>query len=159
MRFTSQNVEHTVQVGTLLGGLLAAGDVICLSGNLGAGKTAFTRGIAAGWRALERVTSPTFTLVHEHRRAEDNQTLYHVDCYRLHSEEDAWGIGLDDLLHGDGVVVIEWPEHIETTLPDHRLWIAFDIAGETQRQITVTAAGERYRELLDALRAKLPDLP
>ncbi|NLX11994.1 MAG: tRNA (adenosine(37)-N6)-threonylcarbamoyltransferase complex ATPase subunit type 1 TsaE, partial [Chloroflexi bacterium] len=95
MQLTSHSVEQTLHLGRALGELLRPGDLICLAGDLGAGKTALTRGIGAGWGAREAVTSPTFTLIHEHRRPQDDQVLYHVDCYRLHGAEDAWNIGLD----------------------------------------------------------------
>lgn len=149
---TTTSVAHTERIGSRLGELLHGGDVICLSGDLGAGKTAFTRGIGAGWHAHEPVTSPTFTLMHEHRRAADDQVLYHVDCYRLQGAIDAWNIGLEDLLHSDDTVVIEWPEHIDAALPPARLWITFTFLGDTQRHLSFQATGERYQTLLAALR-------
>ncbi|MBN1678687.1 MAG: tRNA (adenosine(37)-N6)-threonylcarbamoyltransferase complex ATPase subunit type 1 TsaE [Anaerolineae bacterium] len=147
----SYNVKQTETIGSCLGSLLEAGDIICLEGNLGAGKTALTRGIAAGWGAREPVTSPTFTLVHEHQRDADTQTLFHIDCYRLHSAADAWHIGLDDLFYGEGPVVIEWPRHIEDIIPAERLWITFTIEDGTQRHLTINAAGQRYNTLLHDL--------
>ncbi|RPI94387.1 MAG: tRNA (adenosine(37)-N6)-threonylcarbamoyltransferase complex ATPase subunit type 1 TsaE, partial [Chloroflexi bacterium] len=141
MEFFSHNVEQTEQVGRSLGALLAAGDVIALSGDLGAGKTAFTRGIGAGWGAGEAVTSPTFTLMHEHHRPQDDQVLYHVDCYRLTSLDDAWGIGLEDLLYGQHPVVLEWAENIQEILPSERLWIQIAILDAIQRQVRMTARG------------------
>jgi tRNA threonylcarbamoyladenosine biosynthesis protein TsaE len=149
----STSVDYTLQLGQQLGAQLASGDVVCLSGDLGAGKTALTRGIAAGWGAQEPVTSPTFTLIHEHRRAQDAQVLYHVDCYRLSGSDDAWGIGLDDMLHSDHVTVIEWPENIRDVLPADRLWIALLFVDDTQRQFTVHATGARYHTMLAALRS------
>ena len=149
VQLTSYGVEHTVQLGHRLGALLVPGDIICLVGDLGAGKTAFTRGVGQGWGASESVTSPTFTLIHEHHRPQDTLTLYHVDCYRLQGASDAWGIGLDDLLHGDGIVVIEWPERIETLLPPSRLWIELAIVDDTQRQITIQAIGKHYHTMLE----------
>jgi tRNA threonylcarbamoyladenosine biosynthesis protein TsaE len=156
--FISQSVEQTIQMGTHLGELLKARDVICLSGNLGAGKTALTRGIAAGWGAQEPVTSPTFTLIHEHRRASDDLVLYHIDCYRLEKATDAWQIGLDDLFYNDDPVVIEWPEHIQEALPTDRLWIALTILDDTRRQMTMKATGERYQALVEDFRRKSSDL-
>lgn len=156
--FISQSVEQTVRMGIHLGELLKARDVICLSGNLGAGKTAFTRGIAAGWGAQELVTSPTFTLVHEHRRAQDDLVLYHIDCYRLEKPAEAWQIGMDDLFYNDDPVVIEWPEHIQGALPADRLWITFTILDDTWRQIEMKATGERYQALVEDLRQKASEL-
>jgi tRNA threonylcarbamoyladenosine biosynthesis protein TsaE len=156
LEFVSQNVEQTEQIGARLGQLLAAEDVICLSGDLGAGKTAFTRGIAAGWGALESVTSPTFTLIHEHHRARDHQVLYHVDCYRLAGAHDAWGIGLEDLLYGSHPIVFEWAENIQELLPPERLWVSFTFLDSSRRHVTMTAQGKRYQALLGALRPAIP---
>jgi tRNA threonylcarbamoyladenosine biosynthesis protein TsaE len=157
VEFISHSVEQTSQVGYHLGQLLAPGDVICLAGDLGAGKTVFARGTGMGWGALESVTSPTFTLIHEHHRAQDSRVLYHVDCYRLQSMDDAWGIGLEDVLHGDGSVLIEWPEHVQAVLPAERLWGQFDILDDIQRHITIQAVGQRYQALLEALHPWMPD--
>lgn len=148
----STSVEYTVQLGRQLGAFLTGGNVVCLSGDLGAGKTALTRGIAAGWGAQEPVTSPTFTLIREHRRSQDAQVLYHVDCYRLRGSGDAWGIGLDDMLHSDHVTVIEWPENIRDVLPPDRLWIDLVFVDDTQRQFTLRATGTHYHTLLATLR-------
>ncbi len=151
--FVSQDVEQTEQLGRTLGQHLTGGDVICLSGDLGAGKTALARGIGAGWDAQESVTSPTFTLVHEHHRAHDSQTLYHIDCYRLVSASDARSIGLEDLLYGHDPVVLEWAENVQDWLPPERLWITLTFLDSTRRHIHVTATGGHYRALLAALRA------
>lgn len=151
----SQSVAQTEQIGQWLGAQLAAGDLMALSGDLGAGKTALTRGIGAGWGAREAVTSPTFTLMHEHHRAQDDQILYHIDCYRLEAARDAWGIGLEDLLYGNHPLVIEWAENIQALLPAERLWIKLTFLDGIRRHIHITATGERYRALLDHLRAKL----
>jgi len=151
----SHNVDETYQIGHHLGTLLQAGDVVCLAGDLGAGKTALTRGIGGGWGALEAVTSPTFTLVHEHHRDQNDHTLYHIDCYRLQGSADAWSIGLDDLLHDDGILVIEWPENIADVLPGERLWVAIDMVDENRRRLHFRATGSRFRALVESLRQEL----
>lgn len=158
LHITSPDPATTHRLGQALGRLLQPGDVVCLSGELGAGKTALTRGIGAGWGALERVTSPTFTLVHEHARARDGAVLYHVDCYRLAGATDAETIGLDDMLHSEGVIVIEWPEQVAAALPDRRLWIRIQATGEHVREFTCEAQGTRYERLLDELRADVAAL-
>jgi tRNA threonylcarbamoyladenosine biosynthesis protein TsaE len=155
LELISQNVEQTEQMGQNLGELLVAGEVICLSGDLGTGKTAFTRGIGAGWGAVESVTSPTFTLIHEHHRLRDNRVFYHVDCYRLEGVVDAWGIGLEDLLYGRHPVVLEWAENVRDILPPERLWVRFTFLDSTRRHMRISAAGERCQALLDAWRARL----
>ena len=89
--FISNSMEQTVRLGVRLGELLAAGDVICLSGELGAGKTAMASGIGRGWGAGQQVTSPSFTLIKEYPRLHDGLILYHVDCYRLETVADVAG--------------------------------------------------------------------
>jgi tRNA threonylcarbamoyladenosine biosynthesis protein TsaE len=140
---------ETEQLGERIGARLRAGDLLCLAGELGAGKTCLTRGLARGWGAVERPTSPTFTLVNEYRRA-DGARMYHVDCYRLSGEADAWTTGLDDLFD-QGVVVIEWPERIGGALPAARLWVAIDDLGGDNRRFVFSASGERAGELIDGL--------
>jgi tRNA threonylcarbamoyladenosine biosynthesis protein TsaE len=140
---------ETEQLGERIGARLRAGDLLCLAGELGAGKTCLTRGLARGWGAVERPTSPTFTLVNEYRRA-DGARMYHVDCYRLSGEADAWTTGLDDLFD-QGVVVIEWPERIGGALPVERLWVAIGDLGGEDRQLVFSASGERAGELMDGL--------
>ncbi|HML20396.1 MAG TPA: tRNA (adenosine(37)-N6)-threonylcarbamoyltransferase complex ATPase subunit type 1 TsaE [Aggregatilinea sp.] len=152
LEITTQSVEDTEAIGAALGARLGQGGVICLEGDLGAGKTAFVRGVGRGWGALERVTSPTFTLVHEHRRTQDDQVLFHVDCYRLERLSDAWSLGLDEMLHGTDNVVLEWPERVIDLLPEERLWIAFDIVSESSRVLRVSASGAQYAALVEALR-------
>ncbi len=147
----SRNVAETEQIGERIGALLRGGELLCLSGDLGAGKTALTRGIGRGWGALEPITSPTFTLIHEHHRARDGQKLYHVDGYRLSGAADAWTVGLDELLHGEDVVVIEWPENVAEALPEERLWVTLDFFDDETRQLTFNASGAQALALLRAL--------
>ena len=152
LKVLSHNPQHTWQIGFWLGDLLKGGDIVCLSGELGAGKTALARGIGAGWGALEGVNSPTFVFVHEHRRARDSLRLYHLDCYRLASEGDALSIGLEDILASSDVTVIEWPERILSFLPDEHLWIGLEqVEVADQRLLTFRAIGTRYLTLLEEL--------
>jgi len=155
--YTSRTPEETLRLGRVLGTLLEPGDVICLSGDLGAGKTVLTQGIGAGWGALEPVTSPTFMLIHEHRRKQNDHVLYHVDSYRLGGAADAWGIGLEDLWHYGGCLVIEWPENIAGILPDEKLWITLETIDTTQRHISLHGSGKRYESLVDAVRRHFAD--
>jgi tRNA threonylcarbamoyladenosine biosynthesis protein TsaE len=148
----SHSADQTQRLGMRLGALLQAGDVICLSGDMGAGKTVFAAGIGKGWGALTPLTSPTFNIVHEHRRAKDSQRLLHLDCYRLQSVADAESIGLDDILDGSGPVILEWPEHIEPALPRQRLWIELRVLEPTRRNFILEAFGKRYEELLQKFR-------
>ncbi|MBI1258146.1 MAG: tRNA (adenosine(37)-N6)-threonylcarbamoyltransferase complex ATPase subunit type 1 TsaE [Chloroflexi bacterium] len=148
----SHSAEQTRRLGVRLGTLLEAGDIICLSGDLGAGKTAFAGGIGAGWGAHEPLTSPTFNLVHEHERDRDGQLLFHLDCYRLQGVEDADTIDIEGILSGRGPVVVEWPEHIEAALPRERLWIELRVIEPTRRNFVFEATGKRYETLLDEFR-------
>lgn len=150
----SHNAEQTRRLGVRLGTLLQAGDIICLSGDMGAGKTALASGIGIGWGATTPLTSPTFNLVHVHTREKDQQQLYHLDCYRLHGAADAFTIDLDDILSGRGPVIIEWPEHIEDVLPRERLWIELRILEPTRRNFVFDAIGSRYQTLIDQFSGK-----
>jgi tRNA threonylcarbamoyladenosine biosynthesis protein TsaE len=148
----SHSIEQTQRFGMRLGALLNAGDVICLSGDMGAGKTVFAAGIGVGWGATSPLTSPTFNLVHEHRREKDLQRLFHLDCYRLEHAGEADTIGIDDVLDGRGPVVVEWPEHIEGVLPPQRLWIEFRILDSTRRNLTFEGCGHYYDKLIEQFR-------
>ena len=145
----SHSAEQTQRLGVRLGALLQPGDVICLSGDMGAGKTMFSIGMGRGWGTVTPVTSPTFTLIHQHQREKDNHSLFHIDCYRLNSAVEAEQIGLDDILDGHGPVIVEWPEHVEAALPDERLWIDLRIMEPTRRNFIFNATGERYAQLLE----------
>lgn len=148
----THGAAQTEALGERIGRLLKAGHVLCLSGELGAGKTALARGIGRGFGALEPITSPTFVLIHEHRRATDALILYHLDCYRLETPESAETLGLDDLLNGGGAAMIEWPERVTAYLPPDYLWITLegDDPDDT-RLITFTANGPHSAALLKAL--------
>ncbi len=148
----SHSAEQTQRLGTRLGALIQPGDVICLSGDMGAGKTVFTRGIGVGWGAVVPITSPTYNLVHQHRREKDKSILYHLDCYRLSGIKDTDSVGLDDILDSNGAVVFEWPERIEDVLPEDRLWIDLRVLESTRRNFVFEGKGERYKELIAKFR-------
>lgn len=129
----STSEEATASAGQLLGRSLKSGAVVLLFGNLGAGKTAFVRGLARGLEAsADEVTSPTFTLIHEYR---GRLTLHHVDLYRLEPRE-VEDLGLDELIAGDGVVAIEWAERWNERPPD-AIEVRIEDAGGDQRRIQV----------------------
>ena len=123
----SSSVEMTERLGEALGKTVASGDMITLDGDLGAGKTAFTRGLARGMGLRSRVTSPTFTIVNEYNDAQGVPKLFHFDTYRLSDAEDFYAAGLDEYFQRDGVCVIEWSTVIEEALPEDR--IRFEIEG------------------------------
>ncbi|OUN02996.1 tRNA (adenosine(37)-N6)-threonylcarbamoyltransferase complex ATPase subunit type 1 TsaE [Flavonifractor sp. An92] len=139
MEYLSNSEAETEALGEALAGRLTAGDVIAFSGDLGAGKTAFTRGLARGLGVTERVTSPTFTIVNEYLGG--RLPLFHFDLYRLSSAEELFDIGWEDYLDRGGVCAVEWSENGEGVLEDP---IRVDIrrgAADDQRVITIT--GER----------------
>jgi tRNA threonylcarbamoyladenosine biosynthesis protein TsaE len=146
--FVSSSYEQTVRLGVRLGELLAAGDLICLSGELGSGKTAMAQGVGRGWGTSCRVTSPTFTLVNEYPRLHDGQVLYHIDCYRLEKPADAVTAGLEDIVEAGRTLMIEWPERIESLLPPDRFWITLRHIDDTRRGLRIRAEGERPTILL-----------
>ena len=111
--------SELVDWGRALGSVLAPGDVVTLSGDLGAGKTTLARGICVGYGVTEDVTSPTFAIVHAY--AAPKSVVHHVDLYRLSGAEDLQNIGWDDLLRGDGVLIVEWPDRAEAAMPVRRI--------------------------------------
>lgn len=147
--FISSSTEQTVRLGVRLGELLQPGDMVCLYGELGTGKTALSRGVGRGWGTALRVTSPTFTIINEYPRLKDKAVLYHLDCYRLETDMDVETVGLDDIFYGQGAVLIEWPEHIESWLQADRLSIQIEYLNETRRTMQFKATGPRSEQLLD----------
>ncbi len=147
--FISSSVTQTERLGVRLGELLSDHDLLCLSGELGTGKTVLARGVGRGWGASLRVTSPTFTLVNEYPRAHDGRILYHIDCYRLETAADVQTVGISDILDGGGAVMVEWPERIASLLPEDGLWITLVYLSETRRSLRLVAKGERSAELLE----------
>lgn len=141
---------ETEQVGEQLGRLLRPGDHVYLTGDLGTGKTCLVRGVARGWGALERPTSPTFMLINEYHRA-DRAEMYHVDCYRLSGPGDAVSTGLEDALDSEGVIIIEWADRVRELLQEDGLWIAAEDQGGTQRTFQFDATGARASELAASL--------
>lgn len=145
--FVSASPEQTQQFGERLGRLIRPGDVICLSGELGAGKTSLAIGIGRGWGARERVTSPTFILVNEYSR-DDGGRLYHVDAYRLRDAADSDSIALSDLLGDrDSALMVEWPERVTEALPRERLWIRLEWRSHSERRVAVAGHGSRYEAM------------
>jgi tRNA threonylcarbamoyladenosine biosynthesis protein TsaE len=141
---------ETLALGQRLGEVLRPGDVLTLSGELGAGKTTLVAGLGRGWGALGPTSSPTFVIVNNYPRA-DGQHLWHLDCYRLTTPREALALGFDDLLDSGGAMVIEWPERIAPLLPAEHLHIALSWQGPQAREITLTPRGPRAEELMQFL--------
>ncbi|NCO66517.1 MAG: tRNA (adenosine(37)-N6)-threonylcarbamoyltransferase complex ATPase subunit type 1 TsaE [Candidatus Aquicultor secundus] len=139
--------EETWELARKLAPILSSGDVINLSGDLGAGKTVFSKGLAVGLGIDEPVTSPTFTLIKEYM---GRLPLYHFDVYRLSSPEEMEELGFDEYFYGDGVSVVEWGDKIEELLPDVRLDIRLlRLVDDEFRRIEVTPQGDVWQEKVD----------
>lgn len=150
LEFFSRSPEQTRRIGLRLGGLLKPGDVICLQGDLGAGKTTFTQGLAQGWGSLDSVSSPTFILVNQYRRA-DGSKLFHMDAYRLDSVPEAEELDLDSML-AEGALIIEWPERLGDLIPKEHLHIRLEHISEEHRQMNFHAHGKHYDNLINSIR-------
>jgi tRNA threonylcarbamoyladenosine biosynthesis protein TsaE len=147
--FVSHSPEQTLGLGQRLGALLQAGDLIALEGDLGTGKTCLVQGIGRGLGVAGPITSPSFTLIAEHRPPPPAPVLYHVDLYRLgDAVSEAMALGLGDYLRGEGVCVIEWADRIRPALPRERLRISLRHLEVSKRGILMHAAGARYDDLL-----------
>lgn len=151
--FISRSPEQTRRIGIRLGGLLGPGDLICLQGELGAGKTTLVQGMAQGWGALDSVSSPTFVLVNVYRRAGDAQ-FFHMDAYRIESVPEGEELDLVTML-GDGPLLIEWADRLKSILPRERLWVTLEHVSEEHRQLRFAARGERYDKLVAELRQSM----
>ncbi|RIK31346.1 MAG: tRNA (adenosine(37)-N6)-threonylcarbamoyltransferase complex ATPase subunit type 1 TsaE [Anaerolineae bacterium] len=150
VKVVSHDPEQTRQLGAQLGGALQTGDILCLQGDLGAGKTTLVQGIAQGWGSLDSVSSPTFILVNAYRRA-DGMQIFHMDAYRLDSASEAEELDLDSML-AEGALIVEWPERMPGLIPAENLWLTIEHTGETEREMKFTASGKRYEELLGLIR-------
>ena len=143
MEFITNSPAETESIGVALGQRLKPGTVIAYRGDLGAGKTAFTRGLARGLGCREIVTSPTYTIVNEYLGG--RIPLFHFDMYRLRSSDDLWDIGWDDYLERGGVCAVEWSENVDDAMEDP-IVITIEKTGEDSRRITIEG-GETLADL------------
>ena len=143
MEYITHSPEETEQVGQALGERLLPGTVLAYEGDLGAGKTAFTRGLARGLGAAEAVTSPTYTIVNEYLSG--RMPLFHFDMYRLGSSDDLWDIGWEDYLERGGVCAVEWSENVADAL-EGAIRVRIEKTGEDTRRITIEG-GESLADL------------
>jgi tRNA threonylcarbamoyladenosine biosynthesis protein TsaE len=146
---TTNAVAETVALGERLGALAMAGDLICLWGDLGAGKTQLAKGIALGLGISDTVNSPTFVLMSEYA---GRLPLFHVDLYRLADAADALAGGVVDERQADGLTVVEWPDRMGPVLPAARLDVRIDGTGDEPRGIELVAGDPRYGRYLEAAR-------
>ncbi len=145
----SRSVDDTLALGERLGHAAAPGDLICLWGDLGAGKTQLTKGIARGLEITDTVNSPTFVLMSEYA---GRLPLFHVDLYRLGDARDALAGGVVDERQTDGLTVVEWPDRMREVLPGSRLDVVIDGTGEEPRRIEIIAGSSRYERYLEPVR-------
>lgn len=132
---TTNSPEQTIELGARLAADIGPGDIICLQGPLGAGKTHFVKGLAEGLGiSQEEVQSPTYTLIHEY---EGRLPLYHFDCYRMESPREALEIGAEEYFYGSGICVIEWPDRISSLIPDEAMWITIEEIDRNSRKFVI----------------------
>jgi tRNA threonylcarbamoyladenosine biosynthesis protein TsaE len=143
---TARDPAATTRLGRALGAVARAGDLVCLWGDLGAGKTHLAKAFAAGLGVTDTVTSPSFILMAEYR---GRLPLFHIDPYRLASADDALAGGLIDERQREGVTLVEWPERLGDALPPARLDVRIEGTGDDPRSITLVAGSDDYRRYLD----------
>ena len=148
-RVRSSSADETIALGERIGRAAAAGDLVCLWGDLGAGKTQVAKGIARGLGIADTVTSPTFILMNEYR---GRLPLFHVDLYRLADAADALAGGVVDDRQSDGLTVVEWPERMGDVLPRGRLDVRIAGSGDEPREIEVAAGDASLARLVEAVR-------
>mgnify|MGYP000082387592 CR=1 FL=1 len=137
--FVSHSPEETIALGKQFAGELSPGVIVCLNGELGAGKTHFVKGMAEALGVDQNdVQSPTFTLINEYM---SDPPLYHFDCYRMESPREALEIGAEEYFYGDGICVIEWPERITSILPPEAIWISIEATDKETRKFVIRKIG------------------
>ena len=140
MRFISHSVAQTQQLGAILAHQLQPGDVLLMLGDMGVGKSEFTRGVAEGLGVTSTVTSPSFTILNVYD--EGSLPLYHFDWYRLNGVDELYEMGMDEYLGGDGVAVVEGPSQCPEAIPETHLAVHLTPVGDSEREVTFTPMGE-----------------
>ncbi|WP_367881609.1 tRNA (adenosine(37)-N6)-threonylcarbamoyltransferase complex ATPase subunit type 1 TsaE [Lactobacillus sp. YT155] len=148
MKINVKNTEETIELGKKIATSLKAGDVVLLDGELGAGKTTLTKGIAKGLDIDGNIKSPTFTLVREYRNG--RIPLFHMDMYRLENS-DPFEVGIDEYLSESGICVIEWSEFITELLPADFLRIEIKKIGDESREINLSGVGDHYQKIVEEM--------
>ncbi|MFP4661578.1 MAG: tRNA (adenosine(37)-N6)-threonylcarbamoyltransferase complex ATPase subunit type 1 TsaE [Halanaerobiales bacterium] len=145
---TTNSENETYKIGQYIGSTVEPGQIILLSGRLGAGKTIMTQGICDGLGVEEDVTSPTYNLINEY---EGDLTVYHIDLYRLENEEDLYDLGIEDYLESDGITIIEWPDLVYDLLPPDFIYIKIEVEAKEHREISFEGEGEKGMNLIERL--------
>ena len=149
LEIISRSPEQTQKIGAGIGEIAQPGDNLLLMGNLGAGKTCLTQGIARGLNIKEYAASPSFVLI---RELKGRLPLYHIDFYRLDHLEEITELGLDDYFYGHGVCVVEWAEKGLNLLPPEHLLIEIGYVADTERSLKFKPSGQRYRQIVAKLK-------
>lgn len=149
MKIRLKGLEETKEFGIKLGRLLKPGDIVCLNGDLGAGKTTLSKAIGLGLGVKDYITSPTFNLINEYN---GRWTMYHFDVYRLAQVDDLYDLGFDEYFYGDGVCIIEWAEKIEAVMPKERIVLDIKNGEEMdERWINIHGEGTSFQGLIKEL--------
>ena len=150
MKIISNSVNNTIRIGKIISKSLEPGDIICLFGDLGSGKTVLTKGIAEGLGIKrDRIISPSFVLIRQHQKGKF--PLYHFDLYRLKDLGDILGLGYEEYFFDKGVTVIEWADRLKNLLPQEFLRIRLSVKTDSKRSLEFIAKGRRYTGLIKEL--------
>jgi len=153
MKLISYSVNETLDIGKKIAKNLKKGDIICLFGGFGSGKTILTKGIARGLGIKKNIViSPSFVIMRQYLGK--GLTLSHFDLYRLKKRDEIFALGLQDYLYADGVAAVEWADRLGRFIPREYLKINLEIAGKTKRKIEISAFGQRYQALIRGLKTK-----
>ena len=154
MRLISNSVKDTLNIGRVLAEILQKGDIVCLFGELGSGKTVLTRGIALGLGVKgAQVNSPSFVLIREY--SQGKIPLYHFDLYRLKAPKDIMRMGYEEYLYDEGITVIEWADRLNYLLPEEFIKIELFLKSRLKRQLRFSAFGGRYKKILEKIHANI----
>lgn len=154
LTYKVRSVEETQQLAQSFGALVQPGDVLTLTGDLGAGKTTFTQGLARGLGIDEPVSSPTFTIIKEYDSG--RIPLYHMDIYRLGEQAAAEDLGYDDYFYGEGVSVVEWADFLDDLLPEDLIRLTIIKGDGDERTLTLAGTGPRAEQRLKELKNSCP---
>ena len=158
-KLISKSTDQTLEIGRVIGEQAQSGDIILLTGQLGSGKTVLAQGIAIGLEVKERPRSATFILISEYQ---GRLPFFHLDLYRIEQEEEAFNLGLDEYIYGDGVTVVEWADRAMTVFPSEHLGIHMELTDEQTRCLLIEPHGKRYvdsaKSILTFYQATTPKL-
>ncbi len=149
MKIKVNDLKDTERIGKIISRCLEKGTVLCLDGDLGVGKTALTQFIAKNFGVKEYITSPTFNIIKEY---EGRLPFYHMDVYRVDSEDDMYDLGYDEYIYSEGVTIIEWSHKIKDILPDERISIEIQRLDDTSRIMIIEGKGKTYDKLAEELK-------